>query len=41
MVECLYDPVVLGRRVQCHEIRGSAVVRSDYKDIFHATESSI
>ena len=41
MVECSYDRVVLGRRVQCHKIRGSAIVRSDNKDIFHATESSI
>ena len=36
MVECSYDRVVLGRRIQCHKIRGSAVVRSDNKDIFHA-----
>ena len=38
MVECSYDRVVLGRRVQCHKFRGSVVVLSDYKDTFHATE---
>ena len=33
MVECSYDCGVLGRRVQCHQVRGSAVLRSDYKDM--------
>ena len=39
MVEWSYDRMVWGRQVQCHRVRGRAVVRSDSKDTSHATEA--